>query len=225
LPSELGIGTRLHVFVVVQTRMNGLLSVPRRKRYLPYVAGMILDLVAVSGLELIAYTLSDGHGQFSLAGRVAQAMAFPILVRFFYQFQLMLQTDVYFVFATAFGCHDLHAATRATVLNLVRRLTGRRDRLEDLGQWSDPDRQVARWYAPFFAGGVVVLLGVWLLAILPALIGCVRLLGQGLSTPASDPHFWDTAVFLLINAIQFGFYFYVTGRNFVRHRRARRNLT
>src|SRR5205823_7016518 len=75
LGSTLGIGTRLHVFVVVETRMNGLLGVPRRKRYLPFLAGMILDLVAVGGLELVAYTLRDGHGGVRLGGRLAQAMA------------------------------------------------------------------------------------------------------------------------------------------------------
>jgi hypothetical protein len=221
LPSTVGMGTRLHVFVVVETRMNGLLGVPRGKRYLPYLAGMIADLVAVSGLELIAYTLRDGAGGFTLGGRIAQAMAFPILVRFAYQFQLFLQTDVYFVVAAALGCHDLHAATRAIVLNWVRRLTGRSGRLEDLGQWSERDQRVAGCYAPFFAAGVAVLLGMWLLALLPVLFGVIRLSVRGLSAPIHQPLFWDTALFLAINAAQFGFYFYLTGRNYLRHRRTR----
>lgn len=221
LPSELGLGTRLHVFVVVETRMNGLLSVPRRQRYLPYVAGMVLDLVAVSGLELIAYALRDGHGHINLAGRVAQAMAFPILIRFFYQFELFLQTDVYFVFATAFGCYDLHAATRAIVQNWWYRLTRRPERLVDLSDWSDRDQKVARWYAPFFVAGVAVLLGMWLLALIPVIIGTLRLTAQGLTTSPHDPHFWDTALFVAINVAQLGFYGYITGRNFIRHRRTR----
>ena len=227
LPSELGIGTRLHVFVVVETRMNGLLGVPRRKRYLPFLAGMILDLVAVGGLELVAYTLRDGHGGFSLGGRLAQAMAFPILVRFAYQFQLFLQTDVYFVFATALGCHDLHAATRAVVGNWPRRLTGRHDKLVDLHQWSERDRRVARWYAPFFAVGVVVLLGVWLLGVLPVLVGTVQLMIRGLTAPVHGLNFWDTALFAAINIAQLAFYFYVTARNYIRRRRTRprRHLT
>ena len=221
LGSTLGIGTRLHVFVVVETRMNGLLGVPRAKRYLPYLAGMVVDLVAVGGLEILAYVSRDGDGGMSLTGRVAQAMAFPILVRFAYQFQLFLQTDVYFVVATALGCHDLHAATRAVVMNWLHRLTGRRSRLVDLGQWSDRDRRVARWYAPFFAAGVAVLLGMWLLALLPVLVGVVRLAVRGLDMPVRAPLFWDTALFLAINVAQFGFYFYLTGRNYVRHRRTR----
>ena len=37
--------------------------------------------------------------------------------------------------------------------------------------------------------------------------------------PPSDPHLWDTALFVAMNVVQLGFYFYVTGRNYVRHRR------
>jgi hypothetical protein len=219
LPSEVGIGTRLHVFIVVETRMNGVLSLPRSKRYLPYLAGMVLDLVAVSGLELIAYALRDGHDRFTLAGRVAQAMAFPILLRFFYQFQLFLQTDVYFALATAFGCYDLHAVTRAVVLNRWHRLTGRPDKIVDLDLWSDRDRRLARWYAPFFAVGVVVLIVVWLLGLLPVLIGTVRLAIQGLTASTHDLHFWDTTLFVVVNTLQLGLYFYISGRNYLRHRR------
>lgn len=221
LPSELGLGTRLHVFVVVETRMNGVLSVPRRKRYLPYLAGMVLDLVAVSGLELFAYALREPDGHYPLAARVAQAMAFPILLRFFYQFQLFLQTDVYFALATAFGCYDLHAVTRAVVLNRWHRLTGRPEKIVDLDQWSDRDRRLARWYAPFFAVGVAVLIVVWLLGILPVLIGTVRLSIEGLTASTHDLHFWDTTLFAVTNTLQLGLYFYLAGRNYLRHRRTR----
>src|SRR5262249_9785888 len=181
LPTELGIGTRLYVIVVFETRMNGLLTVARRKRYLPFLAGMLLDVVGICALGIIGYLCRDGSGQETLAGRVALAMAFPILTRFAYQFILFLQTDVYFVVASALGCHDLHAATRAVVRNRLWRAIGRPDRVIDESVWSDRDRRLARWYAPLFAVGVVVLIGMWLPGLRPGLVGGGRLTRQGVA--------------------------------------------
>jgi hypothetical protein len=102
LPSQLGFGTRLY-FVVFETRMPSLLSVPRRQRYLAFVAGMLLDALAISGLGLLAYALRDTSGAGHVLAALALAMAFPICTRFAYQFLLFLQTDVYFMAATALG--------------------------------------------------------------------------------------------------------------------------
>src|SRR5262249_32017584 len=56
LPSRLGVGTRLYL-VVFETRMNGLLTVPRQKRYAPMLAGIAVDVFVISGLSLLAFLL------------------------------------------------------------------------------------------------------------------------------------------------------------------------
>jgi hypothetical protein len=221
LPSKLGFGTRLLVFVVFETRMNGLLTVARRKRYLPFLAGMILDIVAVCALESVAFLLQNSSGQETLAGRIVLALAFPTALRFVYQFIFFLQTDVYFVLSTALGCYDLHAATRALVLNRIWRLLGRPDRLVEKNQWSERDLQVARWYQCVFAAGVCVLIVAWLFALLPVFTGIVRLSVQEFNSPVHDLHFWDTVLFVGVNAAQLIFYFYIVIRNFIRSRRPR----
>ncbi|MFD7162624.1 hypothetical protein [Streptomyces violascens] len=222
LPSELGMGTRLYL-VVFETRMNGLLTVERRKRYLPFLAGMLVDLVVVSALGLVAFALRTAGGAEPVAGRLLLAMAFPILIRCGYQLFLFLETDVYYVFATALGCHDLHAATRTLVLNRLRRTLGRPARI-DLSQWTGRDLAVARWYAPFFTVGVAVLLAMAPLVFVPLFVQTVRLLADGISSAGSGLPFWDSLVFAALNIVQIAFWAWLTVRVHLRRRRTSRGV-
>jgi hypothetical protein len=217
LPSELGFGTRLY-FVVFETRMSSLLSVPRRRRYLAFVAGMLVDVLAVSVLGLLAYALRDATGTWHAVGAVALAMAFPICTRLAYQFLLFLQTDVYYIVATALGCYDLHAATRTLVVNRIWRILRRPGRVHALDGWTERDLRVARWYAPFFAAGVGVILAVGALALLPVMRGVVRMTAEGLAAGVSSARFWDAALFLAITVAQIAFFAYLALRNRVRTR-------
>jgi hypothetical protein len=225
LPSELGFGTRLHVFVVFETRMPSLLSVPRRRRYLVFLAGMLLDVLAIAGLSLLAYSLRDTPGVGHTVSLVALAMVFPICTRFAYQFLLFLQTDVYYVAATALGCYDLHAATRTLVRNGISRVLRRPDRVRPLDTWTARDLRVARWYAPFFAVGVCVLVAVWLFALIPVFLGIARLTGEAISAGPSGARFWDATVFIVLNVAQLAFFAWVILRNWVRARERARAAT
>jgi hypothetical protein len=217
LPSTLGVGTRLY-FVVFETRMNGLLTVPRRKRYTPILAGMAVDLFVICALGLIAFSLTAPGGTQPLTAKILLAMAFPILVRLGYQFLLFLQTDIYFLVATALGCHDLHAAAQAVIRNWFWRLLRRTGRLTDEDQWTSRDRRMARWYAPFFAVGACVLIAVGVLVVIPILAHVVQLLAQALTLSPLDGRFWDSALFAALNLAQFVLFGTIAVRN---RRRAR----
>jgi hypothetical protein len=219
LPSTLGLGTRLY-FVVFETRMNGLLTVDRRKRYLPILAGMIVDVFVISLLGLLAFALRAPGGSEPLVGRLALAMAFPILVRLSYQLLLFLRTDVYFMVATALGYHDLHSASRALIANRVWRALGRTERVVDEEQWTDRDRRAARWYAPFFLLGGGVMIAVGLFVMVPILGRLAQLVGQGLSSSPVGPHFWDSLLFVILNLAQFVIFGYISIRGRIRRREA-----
>lgn len=220
LPSELGMGTRLYV-VVFETRMKGLLAVERRKRYLPFLAGMLVDLVVVSTLGLVAFALRASDGTEPVAGLLLLAMARPILISCGYPLFLFLETDVYHVFATALGRHDLPAATRALVLNRLRRVIGRPARI-DLSQWTRRDLAVARWYAPFFTVGVAVLLAMAPLVFVPLFVQTVRLLADGISSAGNGLPFWDSLVFAALNIVQIAFWAWLAVRVHLRRRRTSR---
>lgn len=217
LSSRLGVGTRLY-FVVFETRMNGLLTVARRKRYLPILAGMAVDLFVIGGLGLLAFAVRRPGGGEPLIGGIALAMAFPIEVRLLYQFLLFLQTDVYFVIATALGCHDLHAAARAMIHNRLWGLLRRPGRLVDVDQWTERDQRVARWYAPIFGVGAVVMVVIGVIVVTPIVVRVVHLVGQSLPLGPTDARFWDSLLFSALNLAQFFFFGLVAVRSRMKSR-------
>lgn len=180
LRSRLSIGRRLY-FVVFETSLDGLVTVPRRERILPILAGMLADVVIVAVLVLIAATTA------SPLGRLCLGLAFGTVLRLVWQLYFYLRTDLYVLFTTFLGCDDLHGVTKGVLGNVVRRLTGRPPL--DESAWHPTDRRVARWYAWLMVVGYAVTLGTFVAAALPVayrfLTGVVgRLVTPG--TPAGD---------------------------------------
>lgn len=202
--SRLRLGTRLY-FVVFETTLDGLLSVPSRRRYLPFMAGIVADVVWFSVLTLGAGAARGGDGSLPGAGRLALALALGTLLRLAWQLWLFLRTDLYYVASTALGCSDLHGATRARVANLLWRALRRPQRAVDEEAWSERDRAVARWYAPAAALGAMFLVVTALLTFVPATAHFAALLVRGATGGGGlGPRFWDSAVALLILTAQVG---------------------
>ena len=202
LRSRLGVSNR-YLYVVFETRMNGLLSVPRAKRYLPFLAGMACDVVVFAILELVADATRQPDGDFSLIGRIALAFAYTVVMRFAWQFQLYMRTDLYYVFATALNCHDLHEASTALLRNRLWRLLGRTRRLVDEQQSTEHDRRVGRWYGPFIMLGVTVMLLIAVLGSVPVVVQYVQTAAHGMRQGPLHPAFWDGVLGLALVAIAF----------------------
>ncbi|QUQ71110.1 hypothetical protein [Kutzneria sp. CA-103260] len=212
LPTRLGVGRRL-VYFVFETTLVGLHGVPRRQRYLPFLAGMVGDLLFTSVLTLIAAADS------SWVGRLALALAYSTLLRLAWQFYLFLRTDLYFVFVTALECTDLHGATRALLRNRFSRLLGRTAAPVDESQWTERDRATARWYAPFMLAGYVCVIAVTLFGVIPVFtVFAQRLIGRMGHGLVIDGAFWDAAVSLALVLLQIGLLITVSIRD--RRRRA-----
>jgi hypothetical protein len=200
LPSRIGVGTRMYI-LVAETQLNGLLTLPRRKRYLCFLAGMLCDVMLISILDIAGYLLRNNSTHDYLYSRLAFALSFPIVTRIAYQFVLCLQTDLYFVLATALGCQELHGASVALVRNRLSRLLGRPNTADTTG-WTEQDLRTARWYAPVLAFGVVVFTGVWIFLIAPVFIQLARLVWDGLQLGTADPAFWDRCCFVTLSLAQ-----------------------
>ena len=84
---------------------------PRRKRYLPMLAGMLTDVLAIAGLTLAAAALHPaaaggtgaGTGAAAFGYRFLLSMAFAVVLRFAWQFLFFLRTDLYYLTTTAAG--------------------------------------------------------------------------------------------------------------------------
>ncbi|MEU4746017.1 hypothetical protein AB0G02_36925 [Actinosynnema sp. NPDC023658] len=201
LPSRLGMSNR-YLYVVFETSMNGLFSVPAAKRYLPFLSGMAVDVVALAGLGLLAHATRGADGALSLFGAICVALGFTVVMRLVWQFQLYLRTDLYYVFATALRCHDLHEASVALLRNRWWRLLGRPERVVDEERWTEHDRRAGRWYGPFIVLGVAVMLALMVFGSLPIVVSYAGIIGRNLTGGRYDLYFWDAVVSLAINVGQ-----------------------
>jgi hypothetical protein len=202
LRSRLGLGRRLY-YLVFETALDGLVTVPRRQRYLPMLAGMLADLLAFSALTVTADVTRLPDGRLSTAGGICLALAFGTVLRFCWQFYFYLQTDIYHVICVVLGCVDLQATARGMLRNRVNRLRRRPDRCIDESRWHPRDVRVARWYSWLLPAGYAFSLGVLAFAAAPAAYRFLSgVFGRFGDPGAGRGELTDTAVFLALNLAQ-----------------------
>lgn len=215
LPSRLGIGRRLY-YLVAETRLDSLLSVERRRRYLPFLAGMLADAIMISVMTLLSVAL-DGHGIAPWIHKLCLAVAFSCVIRLIWQFMFYLETDLYFVLSNALRCTDLQNASRFYLRTHFRRLL-RRDPPQPDTEWSDRDRAMARWYAPVLVAGYGFSLGSLLWAAIPIAVHLwSTAFGRFTNTRTAASDLLDAVIFVVLTSFELGLLLYVT----VRDRRAR----
>jgi hypothetical protein len=204
LRSGFGIGRRLY-YLVFETSLDGLVTVPRRQRYLPMLAGMLADVLVFSALTLAADLTRRPDGSFSAGGGICLALAFGTVLRFVWQLYFYLQTDIYHVVCVVLGCHDLQSAARGVLRNRVNRLLGRTDRLLDESQWHPRDLRAARWYSWLLPAGYAFSIGTLLLAGIPTAVRFISgVFGRFGGGGASGAELADSAGFLALNLAQLG---------------------
>lgn len=201
LRSSLSVGRRLY-FVVFETNLDGLVSVPRRRRYLPILAGILADVLVFSGLTLIAVVTRAADGTTTRLGGIALALAFITLLRLIWQFYLHLQTDLYFLAVTVLGCGDLQSIAKRMMRNRMWRLLRRSDRCTDESMFPARDRAVGRWYSWLLVVGYTFSIGALIIVLIPtAWQVFVRIFGR-----FSGTHDWaaltDSVMFLAVNIAQ-----------------------
>ncbi|MEZ0090792.1 hypothetical protein [Streptacidiphilus sp. EB129] len=219
LRSRLSVGRRLH-YLVFLTTLDGLVAVPRRKRFLPILAGILTDIAVLAGLTLVASFTERADGSFPLVGAVALAMAYLTVLRLLWQCWFFLQTDVYFLVVTVLGCVDLQTAAKQLLANRWCALLGR-PAPHDPESWHPRDRSVARWYSLLIVAGYAFLLATLAFGLLPTAVKVfatvlARLSGNGAHSAAGIT---DSALFLLLSVGEIA----VAGGLYLRERRTRRS--
>lgn len=217
LRTSLRVGRRLY-FLVLETRMDGLVAVARRRRYLPMLAGLLADALVIAVLTLVAAATMRPDGSVPLVGAVCLAFAFTTALRFAWQFYVYLRTDLYYVTVTVLGCLDLQGAARRILLNRFRRLVGKP--LADESLLHSRDRAVGRWYSWLMLAGYAFSLATLALAVVPAtwqvlVIAFERFIRGG----QSWGHIADSLIFLALNTAQFVVILIVVVRSRRRRRR------
>jgi hypothetical protein len=214
---RLGLRSKLNVsnrygYLVFETQSNGLLSVPRRKRYLPFLAGVLLDVVMVCLLTLAAEATRGADGSLSILGRACLGVGFTVVLRIAWQFQLYLQTDLYYVFSTLLNCHDLHLASKAITLNRLWRTLHWYDRLVDEDQWTARDRKVGSWYGILLVFGLVAAIALTVFGSVPIGVSYIETTYRHLMSGNFNAEFWDAVLSVSINTSELVAVFFLSRR-------------
>jgi putative peptide zinc metalloprotease protein len=193
--SRIGISHRLW-YLVAETDLTGLWAVPKRQRYMPMLAGVLIDAVSAALLVLLLFAhLEEWLVLPSLWLRLVRAMAFTYLMRIVWQFFLFVRTDLYYVIATLFNCRNLLSDTQVFLRNQIARVI---PSIRPMDQSGIPasERRAIRGYAVLWVAGRIWALSTLLLVTVPVGLSYVRNLGgafrAGYSANPSD--FTDAVV-------------------------------
>jgi putative peptide zinc metalloprotease protein len=153
--SRLGISNRLW-HLVAETDMTGVWGIPRKLRFLPLLAGSLLDMVSASFLVLILF--AEHHKWLMFSGTITQlfsAMLLTYLMRLLWQCYFFIRTDFYYVFTTRFQCKNLMVDTEVFLLNKLHFFI---PAIKKMSQSSIPlgERKIIRFFALFWILGRIV---------------------------------------------------------------------
>jgi hypothetical protein len=202
LRTRLSAGRRMY-YIVFVTVMDGLVTIPRRKRYVPMLAGMLADLLVFAVLVLVADIVRRTDGTLSLASDVALAFAYLTLLRLAWQFFFYLQTDLYYVLVTVLGCVDLQGAARTVLRDRLRRALRRPVAPGRHAGIHPRDLATAHWYSWLLLGGWILSIAVLVAGVIPAAARVFLTVGSRIgSGPHSAADLADSIVFLLLSLAQ-----------------------
>lgn len=206
--SRIGISNRLW-YLVAETDLTGLWGVPKDKRYLPLLAGLLLDAISAAVLVLLLFARNQGWLGFSLfTVRLVRAMVLSYWLRILWQFFLFVRTDVYFVIANFFNCRNLLKDAEACLRNLVSYFIPRIRRVDQSGIPAS-ERRVIRAYAVIWVAGRAMAFGVLFAVTIPVTISYFKnlhgIFRAGYS--ASPYNFIDSFVlcFIVVTPLLIGF--------------------
>ncbi|RPK69962.1 hypothetical protein EES45_36190 [Streptomyces sp. ADI97-07] len=189
--ARFGVDRRL-CFLVFETDLSQLWSLPRRQRYAAQLAGMAIDSLLLA--ILLAVQLVGESSSLPLPRLVtdlAAAMAFVTLTGIAWQSMIFMRTDLYGVLVTATGCNNLWEVKSL----LLKRAMGRRLSLEQhkqLAQAHPRDVAVGRWFRWIYLLGIPLALAYYSAFHLPILIGALSWTAEGLSGEPNRGRFWLT---------------------------------
>jgi hypothetical protein len=181
------------IFLVYETDVSQIVTVPRRRRYGVFLAGMAFDVTLVA--VALALRLAHRVDLIALAGwldRLLAAVVTLTLVRIVWQWAaLFMRSDGYAVIANGLRCHDLYRATWLTSKERLWRLTGAE--AAELASISDHDRRVARWFGLGYLAGLVLMTWMMLTYVIPLMVSVVWWVGHHLAHPSlTSVAFWES---------------------------------
>jgi putative peptide zinc metalloprotease protein len=213
--ARFAISRRLY-FLVFETDLTQLWSVPRRRRYGPLLAGMAFDTTVLSATIIGRLLIASGTVTVPPGVRhLLAAVAVLITTNLVWQFCVFLRNDLYLVLSTLLGCVNLWRIAMLMVKRMLWRLTPVEQ--AELAAADDRSRWHARWYSWLCVAGVVG--AGWYAAYImaPVIWHVIRSLTNHLtSLPATSPRFWEALAFGALALLPLFLMLYVLIRDIAR---------
>jgi hypothetical protein len=224
--ARLAIGNLMYV-LVAQTDITGIWLAPKRRRYLAFLSGTIIDLVGAS--VIIGILWAGQHHLVGLSETVTkpllQAVLFTYGTRIAFQFVFYIRTDLYYVLAAAMNCTNLMADTETLLGNWLARLRRRPDLVVDQSGIPAREMRNVRIYAPFWLVGRVFAFGVLFFFFVPLLWHYLK---EFVELATGQPHTFTVGDYLTVACLSLlvdggGIVLWVTklSRSWLRGRSAR----
>jgi hypothetical protein len=188
--ARFGIDRRLY-FLVFETDLSQLWTLPRNRRYGPQFAGLAIDsvvLAAFTGIGLVDRT--DLYDIPDSVVSVAAALAYLLVAGMLWQCLVFLRTDLYAVLLTATGCHDLWNVKTLILHRAFGRLAP--SEAERLAEARPRDVAVARWFRWVYLVGIPGTLAYFAIFYVPVYAELLAWTGRGLTNGPMAASFWST---------------------------------
>ena len=193
--ASLSISHRLY-YVVAQTNMERARLLPRRQRYVPYLAGMTVDLIIMLAAA-IAFTLTG------FSWRIFVGIGYMELFGVTWQFAFFMRTDIYFVITNFVRAGDLMGSMRLVLRGGFARLLGR-PVPPGLARVPLRERRIAAYYAGICVVGFGLVSWVVFSMNYPLLVRFVLATRGSLAAGPSSATFWSATAFLTVIGIYWG---------------------
>ena len=162
LDAQFRISHRLY-FVVAETDVTSVWTLPRKKRYRVYFAGILSDLVTISLFIIILWGFSNSD---HITLKLLQTMVLMQSISLVWQCLFFMQTDVYYIITNYFNCKNLFGDTLSFLSNLLNRIWHRFPH-NDLSAVPEREMRIVKGYSVFFVLGNVAAVGILLFYIIP----------------------------------------------------------
>ncbi|MER6590312.1 hypothetical protein ABT214_00280 [Micromonospora purpureochromogenes] len=149
--------SRRGIFLVFETDLSQIVTINRRARYGPFLAGMAFDATILATALSLRYAHRAGAVALpAVLDRLLGVIVLYLVIGIIWQWAaLFLRSDGYAVLANALRCHNLYRATVLTTKWRLWRLTA--DEAAELDAIGPHDRAVARWFGLVYLAGLIVM--------------------------------------------------------------------